>query len=120
LHQPFRYLLTVETAARRDGGEIRTVAGTGGLRFEEADDGAPETVAADTIPNARNADVRETLEDRMPSSFDACESVVLELHVDWPNRIRTPCRIPVIVIIAIVFATMSCERLVRGPKPTNP
>ena len=24
-----------------------------------------------------------------------------------------------IVIIAIVFVTMSCERLVRGPKPTN-
>ena len=86
MHRPFQYLLTVETAARRDGGEIRTVAGTGGLRVEEADDGAPEMVAADTIPNARNADVRETLEGRMPSSFDACESVVLELHVDWPNQ----------------------------------
>ena len=26
---------------------------------------------------------------------------------------------PIVVIIAIVFVTVSCERLVRGPKPTN-
>jgi len=35
------------------------------------------------------------------------------------SRLEIPVGKELIVIIAIVFVTMSSERLVRGPKPTN-
>lgn len=88
-HNTYQYLVTandVDEEQREEiTGELGDAIGTDGIRFEEADDGALEMVVPDSIPNARKPTARETLEAKIPYSFDEHESVVLELHVSWPT-----------------------------------
>lgn len=55
------------------------------VRFEESPDGPLELVVPEPISSTRTSVVRDTLQARIPYAFDDHETVVLDLHVNWPK-----------------------------------